>query len=184
LGSIALGLQRHSDMPSTSVDGIDVHIERKADGAIWLRYHVEAPSNAIVLPDHVVAARKDGLWQSTCCELFVRQAEASEYVEFNFSPSSCWAAYHFDEYRLGIEEQAIVAAPAIHLDASESHLALESEFVLPEQWRTAALEIGLSAVIEETDGTKSYWALAHPPGAPDFHHPDCFALTLPAPEQP
>jgi len=41
--------------------------------------------------------------------------------------------------------------------------------------------IGLSAVIEETDGTKSYWALRHPPGKPDFHHPDCFALTLGAP---
>ena len=35
------------------------------------------------------------------------------------------------------------------------------------------------AVIEEKDGTKSYWALAHPPGEPDFHHPDCFALDLP-----
>jgi len=41
-------------------------------------------------------------------------------------------------------------------------------------------KLGLSAVIEEIDGTKSYWALAHPPGKPDFHHPDCFALTLPA----
>jgi hypothetical protein len=39
---------------------------------------------------------------------------------------------------------------------------------------------GLSAVIEEADGTKSYWALAHPSGEPDFHHPDCFALELPA----
>ena len=41
---------------------------------------------------------------------------------------------------------------------------------------------GLSAIIEEADGTKSYWALAHPPGKPDFHHPDCFALELPAPD--
>lgn len=39
----------------------------------------------------------------------------------------------------------------------------------------------IAAVIEEADGTKSYWALAHPPGPPDFHHPDCFVLELPAP---
>ena len=39
--------------------------------------------------------------------------------------------------------------------------------------------LGLSAVIEEHGGAKSYWALAHPPGAPDFHHPDCFAAQLP-----
>ena len=41
--------------------------------------------------------------------------------------------------------------------------------------------MGLSAIIEETDGTKSYWALAHPPGEePDFHDPACFALELAA----
>ena len=44
--------------------------------------------------------------------------------------------------------------------------------------------LAVSAVIEETDGTKSFWALRHPPGPPDFHHPDCFALTLPAPKSP
>jgi hypothetical protein len=42
--------------------------------------------------------------------------------------------------------------------------------------------LGLSAVIEQADGTKAYWALRHPSPAPDFHHPDCFALTLAAPE--
>ncbi len=42
-------------------------------------------------------------------------------------------------------------------------------------------QIGLSAVIEEKAGAMSYWALNHPPGKPDFHHKDCFALTLPAP---
>ena len=41
-------------------------------------------------------------------------------------------------------------------------------------------QLGLSAVLEEKDGTKSYWALAHPPGdKPDFHDPDCFAAQLP-----
>ena len=58
------------------------------------------------------------------------------------------------------------------------HLAIEALPDLPP----AALKLGLSAVIEEIDGTKSYWALAHAPGPPDFHHPDCFALQLPAPE--
>jgi hypothetical protein len=36
--------------------------------------------------------------------------------------------------------------------------------------------IGLAAVIEETSGHKSYWALAHPPGRADFHHSDSFVL--------
>jgi hypothetical protein len=33
-------------------------------------------------------------------------------------------------------------------------------------------------VIEETNGAKSYWALKHPPGKPDFHHADGFVLEL------
>ena len=48
-----------------------------------------------------------------------------------------------------------------------------------------AAKLNLAAVIEERDGTKSYWAIAHPPGdRPNFHHPACFAATLPpkAPE--
>ena len=44
--------------------------------------------------------------------------------------------------------------------------------------------MGLSMVIEELDGTKSYWALAHPPGAPDFHHPACFAHQVEPPSKP
>ena len=50
-------------------------------------------------------------------------------------------------------------------------------------WNLPAMRrrrLGLSAVIEETSGRKSYWALAHPPGKADFHHSDCFALELPA----
>jgi hypothetical protein len=42
--------------------------------------------------------------------------------------------------------------------------------------------LGISAIIEEKDGSKSYWALAHPQGKPDFHHADSFVLDLP-PEQ-
>jgi hypothetical protein len=38
----------------------------------------------------------------------------------------------------------------------------------------------VSAVIEENSGAKSYWALKHPPGKPDFHHADGFDLTLSA----
>ena len=33
-------------------------------------------------------------------------------------------------------------------------------------------------VIETVDGERSYWALAHPAGQPDFHHRDSFTLAL------
>jgi hypothetical protein len=40
-------------------------------------------------------------------------------------------------------------------------------------------ELGLSAVLEEQDGIKSYWALAHSSEKPDFHARDCFIAKLP-----
>lgn len=39
--------------------------------------------------------------------------------------------------------------------------------------------MGLSAIIEEESGLKSYWALAHASGPPDFHNSACFVATLP-----
>ncbi len=42
----------------------------------------------------------------------------------------------------------------------------------------APATVSLAAVIEEDQGPISYWALAHPPGDPNFHHPDCFVARL------
>jgi len=38
--------------------------------------------------------------------------------------------------------------------------------------------LAVSAVVEDRDGVLSYWALRHPPGEPDFHHPGAFTLQL------
>jgi hypothetical protein len=57
-----------------------------------------------------------------------------------------------------------------------SRLELRAELDIPA---IGPCRLGLSAVLEDTAGMRSYWALAHPPGAPDFHNPDCFALELP-----
>jgi hypothetical protein len=53
----------------------------------------------------------------------------------------------------------------------QAALELEGLSALP---RNIPWHLGLSAVIEDTNGGKSYWALTHPPGGPDFHHSDCF----------
>ncbi len=44
--------------------------------------------------------------------------------------------------------------------------------------RRSTLRVGLSAVIEEVGGHRSYWALAHPSGKPDFHHSNSFVLEV------
>jgi hypothetical protein len=54
----------------------------------------------------------------------------------------------------------------------QTALDLERLAALP---RNALWRLGLSALIEDKSGGTSYWALAHPPGKPDFHHADSFA---------
>jgi len=177
---VTISLTCHRDIHS-GIRSINVEIEMSIDGRIWSRYLIDGPLRDIVIPDPALSNRATGLWTATCFELFARPLQSSCYAEFNFSPSSQWAAYRFAGYRDGAADLVLADPPEIGLDASEEHLALEANVTLPAEWRDCTLQIGLSAVIEETDGTKSYWALAHPLGKPDFHHPDCFALTLPAP---
>lgn len=166
----------HRDTPPKAIEGISVELERNNEG-LWLRYTIEGPLAGLAVPGPGKPIRTDGLWRTTCLEAFVREKPGGGYMEFNFSPSSAWAAYRFSAYREGMEELAMGLGPDIGVNASDSHLALEATVPL----RSREVTVALTAVIEEIDGTTSSWALAHPPGKPDFHHASCFTLTLPAP---
>ncbi len=159
---------------------LEVDYEIQPDGRLWLRYHLECELETLVLPDEIDRERADGLWQTTCFELFLRDPGEAGYLEFNFSPSYQWAAYRFRVYRAGMTEWPILA-PEIYCDMSDTHFALEVTLSLPEILN-APVEASLSAVIHERGDIKSYWALKHPAGKPDFHHRDCFALKLAPPE--
>lgn len=148
-----------------------------------LTYTVEGDGQRLRLPENLTATRADGLWQHTCFEAFVRPSRCAGYWEFNFSPSRQWAAYRFDGYREGMAAEQHVGDPHIELQSDEREFRLSAaldftripEFRANEDWR-----LGLSAVLEDADGRKSYWALAHPSERPDFHHPQGFVLALPA----
>lgn len=170
----------HPSTPPVKADHIDVEIRTAGNGRLFARYVVECDTSMLLLPEPFAPVRSDRLWQTTCFELFMKHADGDRYFEYNFSPSTEWALYRFSDYRKGMAEE-MVRRPRITCDYSESHFALNAEFDLPDGWREGPLMIGLSAVVEETDGNKSYWALAHPSIEPDFHHKDCFALPLDAP---
>lgn len=166
----------HPDFPPHSVDRVRVRLSPSGHRSTVLEYRVFA-AGTLALPPIERAERRDGLWQTTCFEMFVRSDDQDAYQEFNFSPSHCWAAYQFDGYRSGMRDLAL-ASPEVEGWGDITGYSLRVEMDLIAPWASAS-RIGLSAVIEESDGTKSYWALAHPPGKPDFHHRDCFALELP-----
>lgn len=175
-------LQPHPASPPSPVQTIQVLATRLGGNQLSLVFDVAGDIGQFRLPSGSRNGRRDGLWRHTCFEAFVRCGQAKGYFEFNLSPSGDWAAYRFDEYRDGCRD-AEIPPPAIVSHATSDRLGLVAgielgamaELVAGETWQVA-----ISAVIEETDGNKSYWALAHPPkGPPDFHHPDCFVLELP-----
>jgi hypothetical protein len=170
----------HPQSVASTVEGVDVSVERDSSGRLWLRYYVRGPLNDLILPKPAASERIDGLWETTCFEAFVTTGTGADYLEYNFAPSSQWAAYQFEAYRQGMANLPVANAPEIRNDARGDHFVLEVEFTLPDHWAEKPLSLNLTAVIETVEG-KSYWALKHPPGAPDFHHKDCFALHLGAP---
>jgi hypothetical protein len=174
-----ISLTPHPDFPPKSVDDVEVDFQFDDEGSVWLEYRV-ASKAGIALPASADPAPADDLWKTTCFEMFVRYDGEDSYREYNFSPSYQWAAYAFDTYREGMEAFDIDDPQIVVFRDIPSQFWLTVEYVT--EIADAPGAIGLSAVIEEKDGTKSYWAIKHPAGAPDFHHADCFALTVEAPE--
>lgn len=166
------------------MDGISINVSRGPGGRLIFDYMITGEVTSLVFPPTAIAARADQLWRTTCCEAFVKPAGQDAYVEFNFSPSTRWAAYRFPDYRDGMRSVASNNPPAIEFAADENHAALRADVdlsAMASSLAEAALDVAISVVIEERGGAKSFWALAHPPGKPDFHHRDGFALRLAAP---
>ena len=127
--------------------------------------------------------RADELWRHTCFEAFIAVPGTRAYYEFNFSPGLDWAAYRFEAYREGMTAPAL-QSPAVTVRRDAHGLELAASVALESLALPAAaarLRLALAAVIETADGRVDYWALAHPAGKPDFHHPQGFTLELPRP---
>lgn len=175
-------LQNHPATPTTAVSRIEADASRSARGELTLRYVLTGDIAALNLPEKKPSVRTDELWTHTCFEAFVRAESAENYFEFNLSPSTEWAAWSFTSTRTDMAAVAF-AVPHIRVSQDLRTLTLETTLALdslPGLGPEATWRLGLSAVIEETSGRKSYWALAHPGSKPNFHHRDCFQFRLPA----
>ena len=176
-------LARYPETPSEFVSGIEVRVWRKEDNHFTFVYVLTGDLPRLRIPSPMTPSRVDRLWKHTCFEAFVQVKGQSAYYEFNLSPSGKWAAYVFRGYR---------DSGPIENDDLDPKIVVRKEFEMLElsavirlnrlrQMPGATLRLGLCAVIEESDGRLSYWALNHPGGKPDFHHPDSFALDITLP---
>ena len=179
-----LQLTPHPDTPSDAVTAIAVDIACPDPETLTLRYALSGAIDRLAIPAPAAPERTDELWRHTCFEAFLRPDSGEAYAELNFAPSTQWAAYAFTGYRDGMDA-APLDAPRIELTQTTNSLDLTVQLNLAG----LSLPVGprwlaLSAVIEDATGAKSYWALAHPPGRPDFHHRSSFACALPTEETP
>jgi hypothetical protein len=204
--SLRLSLQCHPDTPCGALTGIEVEVARVRPLKLQLRYVLLGNVRKVRLRLRE-PYRGEELWRHTCLEAFVRVGDDEDYLEFNLAPSGDWAAYRFQRYRegmtpakgaeaslLGTEYRTEPLDPERRARLKESGIdtlerfepaffSLRTELAFPNSMGLAVAQpwhIALSTIVEERIGRMSYWALAHPPGKPDFHDPSCFALQLPA----
>ena len=171
-------LEPHPDHPPAGVSQVEARIIGRDASWLRVRWRIEG-SQQLVVPPFAGKGRADELWQTTCFELFLKPEGEAPYLELNLSPSERWNAYDFEAYRWGMAERPFPREPECTLRLGSSFAIFDAAVPaagLPE----ADCAMGLSAVIEEQGGVKSYCALAHPDAKPDFHAPACFAATLPA----
>lgn len=148
---------------------------------LQLTYVIEGDLARLRVPPARAPRIAERLWQHTCCEVFIARKGALAYHEFNFAPSGEWTAYAFTRYRDGGPVADESLDPRIAVRSGADKLELDAAIRLDRlsaMYAGATLSLGLSAVIEDQDGALSYWAAKHPPGNPDFHHPDAFAVEL------
>jgi hypothetical protein len=187
-------LLAHPSVSSGGVQRVAARAEILDPESLRFQYVLEADPLLVRIPSPIAeAGRTDGLWAHTCFEAFVGLPESPRYLELNFSPSGQWAAYRFESYRQGMAP-ALDTAPLLAVRRSAERLELRAEVQLGGSLSSRAsrpgaagnprVRIALATVVEDREGRLSYWALRHPPGRPDFHHPESFSLALELPDNP
>ncbi len=137
-------------------------------------FRLDGRIRAIRLPPPGPSVRTDELWKTSCLEIFWQPIGETSYREFNLSPSGRWAAYDFDSYREGMRE-APIDAIALSCSHNDNELILKASIAAE---LASPAQVALNGIVEHSDASLQYWALAFGPGKPDFHSEACRQLIV------
>lgn len=174
-------LLRHGASSSEAVRTLEVSVRAFDADRVVLRYVLDADLERLIIPPEDAQRRAHELWMHTCFEALLAVADAPGYCELNFAPSRAWAMYRFSARRQGMAVVTDARAPQLDMQRTAATVTLDATVFWHDLMPHAAplrLLIAMAAVVEDEGGRLSYWALRHPPGRPDFHHPDSFTLEL------
>lgn len=167
-------LRNHPAAPCPWVTAFAVEVDRTPQ-ALSIAYQLTGTLSQLLLPIENGGQRRDELWTSTCFEAFFRAPGSDQYNEFNFAPNGDWAAYQFDGYRNNMSNLDCTA-PTIETRASSDTAIIR--VTVPIELPSGPLLLGPTAILEDVDGARSFWAIHHALNKPDFHHIDTFKMTL------
>jgi len=175
-----LVLACHPSTPTDVVRRIEARVTRTG-GVLAFTFSLDGALGRLRIPAPRAPRIAPMLWQHTCFEAFIALPDLPAYHEFNFAPSGEWVVYEFHSYRnaAGLGDETL--DPGIAVRHRADRLELDARVRLDRLsplHQSAPLRLGLSAVIEDHDGARSYWSLHHPAGAPDFHHTEALAVRL------
>jgi hypothetical protein len=145
-----------------------------------LHQATQATSSPVLWPSaNPTACRRDGIWQSTCMELFISTPMMQRYWEYNFCPSGDWNIYQLSGYRSNLHAEPNCPHPSItHCKQSGADRLAVITQLPPALINQKDLILAITAVVEQRNGQCSYWALHHGGGEADFHRRDGFQLRL------
>lgn len=172
----------HPAFPPLAVSSVEARVLQRDSQWLRVRWRIESASR-LVLPPFVGRKRRDELWKTTCFELFLKEPGSHSYTEWNLSPSEGWNAYDFAGYRDGMSERPVSGAPDCTMRPGKAFAVFDA--AIPARMIAGGeQEMGITCVLEEEGGVKSFWAMKHAKDQPDFHDPACFAARLAAPSAP
>jgi hypothetical protein len=166
-------LMLHQTCDLGPIRAVTASITATPDGC-EAEFRLDGHIPAIIVPEPALPERMDNLWKTTCFEIFWQPLGDTYYREFNLSPSGRWAAYDFDSFREGMRD-APVERVAITCTHDESGLVLKASIAaeLPDP-----AQVALNAIVDHPGGAIQFWALAFPPGKPEFHSEACRAVII------
>ncbi|MEL7511983.1 MAG: DOMON-like domain-containing protein [Cyanobacteria bacterium J06554_3] len=168
--------------PQTAELSVKGRISRKKN-VLSIQYRLAGALPQVAIPPiGKGGSRQDKLWEKTCFEFFLSAEEAPEqapYWEFNLSPSGDWNVFSLTGYRQGLKEESAYKTMPFEVWRGFQGLQLEVSVPLENIVRAKQpIYLGVSAVVVLKSGMETFWAIAHPAPAPDFHSLGSFTLQL------
>lgn len=158
----------HPDCRPGPITAVSANLVATAAGCL-AEFRLHGEISAIKIPTQAVPVREDFLWKTTCFEIFWQPDGDKWYREFNLSPSSKWACYDFDDFRLNSRDGPVEAIAVASAHSSEELIlraSISSELADPAQ-------VALNAIVEDLKGNIQFWALKFAEGEAEFHSEVC-----------